>query len=381
MGTLLYIANQRLPTEKAHGLQIAKMCEAFADAGISVELLVPTRQNGSPDKIFDYYGVQKNFSVTTISSPDFYWPNTLDRFSFFIKQWIAARRLVRVALSKKPDIVYSRDEFSVFLASFYADRPRILFEAHTFSSRRKLYYRRFQKAGVNIIAISKGIRDAFIAFGYNPENIFVAHDGVDIEQFNIDQSRTESRALLKLPLDKKIILYAGHLYPWKGAHVLADASQSLDDQHLVIFVGGTEKDFTQYKKTSASSNSIFLGHQSHDRIPTYLRAADIVVLPNSGKEVISRLYTSPLKMFEYMASGTPIIASDLPSIREILTDRNAFFFTADDSKALGERIREVALNEPEGQRRARQALHDVQGYSWKNRASQILQYVGIPHEK
>ena len=58
---IIYLANVRLPTEKAHGIQIVKMCEAFAGLGLEVELVVPNRLNSIQDDIFDYYGVKKNF--------------------------------------------------------------------------------------------------------------------------------------------------------------------------------------------------------------------------------------------------------------------------------------------------------------------------------
>ena len=67
---LLYIANIRLPTEKAHGIQIMKMCEAFAHEGVNVELVVPRRFNVIKEDPFAYYGVGKNFTTTRIPSFD-----------------------------------------------------------------------------------------------------------------------------------------------------------------------------------------------------------------------------------------------------------------------------------------------------------------------
>lgn len=382
MSRLIYIANQRLPTEKAHGIQISKMCEAFADSGISVELVVPTRQNGNPQKVFEYYGIRRNFLATTVPSPDFYWPGVLDRVAFFIKQWMAAMRLVHTAMRRNADIIYSRDEFSIFLASFYSRRPLLVFEAHTFSARRKVYYRRFKRAGVKIVAISRGVRDAFVACGYNSEKVCIAHDGVDIQQFVVVKTKEECRNLLTLPQDKKLVLYTGHLYAWKGANVLLEAVRNFQEARdiVFVFVGGTGPDITDFKhrvKVMELNNVMIVGHVPHSMVPLYLRAADIVVLPNSGREAISQLYTSPLKMFEYMASGKPIIASDLPSIREVLTEGVAFFFRPDDPKDLARIIEEVASNASEAEKRSRQARQSVERYSWQMRASRITKFLGI----
>jgi len=372
---LLYIANQRLPTQKAYGLQISKMCEAFADEGVSVELLVPTRQNGDPKKIFGYYGVRKNFLVTTVASPDFYWPGVLDRVAFFVKQWIASVRLVRVAMLRGVDLLYSRDEFPIFLASFFSRHSRLCFEAHRYSSRRSLYYWRFRRMGVKVIAISNGIRDKFIEFGYDPKNVLVAHDGVDLQEFAITETKSECRLKVNFPSNKFIVLYAGALYDWKGAHILAEAVQNFDEGFLVAFVGGADDVIARYTKKYGRSNVLFLGRQSHEKIPAYIRAADCVILPNSGKYDISKLYTSPLKMFEYMASGTPIVASDLPSIREVLSENEAFFFEADNSKDLARTIQYALEHSTEAQQRASQARQLVESYTWQSRAKNIVAYL------
>lgn len=375
--SLLYIASQRLPTEKAYGLQIAKMCEAFGGAGVSLELLVATRRNSVARQIFEYYGIREAFKVTSMQTLDFYLPGVLDRVAFFVKQWISAIKLVRLAVSLGTDIIYSRDELPIYLASFYAKHPTLIFEAHKFSGRRRWYYQRFRKVGVKIVVISKGIKDRFVELGYPPEMVLVAHDGVDVGQFATNKTVVECRELLGLPQGKKIVLYAGHLYEWKGAHILAEAAKSLDDRCVVVFVGGTERDIDQYKKRYSNRvNLLFLGWQPHKEIPLYLKAADLLVLPNSGKEEISRIYTSPLKLFEYMASGKPIVASDLPSIREILTEETAFFARPDNPESLTAVINEVISNTSEGEERAKRALLESARYSWKARARTIMQFIG-----
>ena len=106
-----------------------------------------------------------------------------------------------------------------------------------------------------------------------------------------------------------------------------------------------------------------------------MKAADVLVLPNSGKEKISRIYTSPLKMFEYMAAGVPIVASDLPSIREVLSEKTAFLFEADDARDLAEKIEMVLENKEGAGERARKALKEVKKYNWEERAGKILDFV------
>lgn len=370
----MYIANLRLPTEKAYGIQIAKMCEAFAEQGVRVGLVMPTRRNPVTKNLFDYYPVKKNFQVIKLWSPDFYLPGTLDRIAVSVKDVISAIRLAFFAAFQREEIVYSRDELPLYLLSFF--RGDLVFEAHRYSSHRVWLYRRFRKAGVRVVVISTSIREKFLRLGFAEGQILLAPDGVDLAQFDIQGTKEECRTALSLPHDKVLALYTGHLYPWKGVGVLAEASKQLDQRYVVVIVGGTEHEVARYKNEYVDDAHImFLGWRPHRLMPLYLRAADMLVLPNSGKEDISRIYTSPLKMFEYMASGKPIIASDLPSIREVLSDETAFFTPPDNPTMLAQAIHMVASDIPESEKRAQQARIKVAGYSWLSRARHILRFI------
>src|SRR3989338_10823765 len=102
---LLYISNQRLPSEKSYGIQIAKMCEAFARACVEVTLLIPSRDNPIQETIFDYYGINKNFTVKKVSAPDFYFPGNLDKIAVNLKSFISALVLCWHARNHNADIV------------------------------------------------------------------------------------------------------------------------------------------------------------------------------------------------------------------------------------------------------------------------------------
>src|SRR3989338_2603983 len=98
---LVYVANLRLPTEKAYGIQITKTCEALADSGLEVTLISPKRKNPNiKENIFDYYSVKKIFSDKLVDAPDFYWPGILDKIAVAIKSFISAKALVREALKE-----------------------------------------------------------------------------------------------------------------------------------------------------------------------------------------------------------------------------------------------------------------------------------------
>lgn len=374
MKKLLYLSNLRLPTEKAYGIQIAKMCEAFVSEGLSVTLVYPFRKNNIKENIFSYYSVKENFKIKKIWVPDFYWPRKLDGVAVGIKSFISAVILSFYALFVKADIIYSRDEMPLYFLSFF--KSNLVFEAHRFSSKRKFFYRRFNKKGVKIVAISKAIKTDLVSLGYDPDKILIAHDGVDLEEFNIDISKEEARKKVGLPLDRRIVMYTGHLFKWKGADVLLEVARFAGNirigQSLFVFVGGMEYDIKKFReKSKGAENVLILGHRSHKEIPIFLKAADILVLPNSSKEEISSKYTSPLKLFEYMASGRPILASDILSIRAVLDDNNSYLFKADDPESMAKVLGLAIKNEEDAKIKANIALDKVKSFTWQKRANKI----------
>ncbi len=398
MKRLLYLSNLRLPTEKAYGIQIAKMCEAFAEAGVNVELVYPYRKNPIKADIFDYYSIKKIFKATKLPALDFYFFGAFDKTAVGLKSFISAVALVFYALFKKSDIIYSRDELVLFLLSFF--KKNLVFEAHRFSPKRSLFYNRFNNSGIKSVAISEAVKKGLVNAGFAPNNILVAPDGVDLILFDINISKESARVKVNLPDDKKIVLYSGHLFEWKGARILLETAKLISNfkfpaplgrgsfnkverqisnvgNILFVFIGGTEHDIKSFrKKAEGLDNVLILGHKPHSQIPTYLKAADVLVLPNSASDKISS-YTSPLKLFEYMASGRPIIASDLPSIREILNNQNSVLVKPDDPENMARGIGTILDDIASGDKLTQEARQDVENYTWQKRVEKIMNFVKL----
>jgi len=380
---IYYIANSRIPTEKAHGIQVIKMCEAFTSRGIDVKLVLPWRFNKIKQDPFEYYGVKKNFKIIRVPSldlillgiPKIGFLIQAATFGFFAMLYLWFK-------SKQEDIIYSRDEFSLWFLSFLG--RNLFWEAHTFPGSPQKYQRILKKIN-GLVAISHGLKKSFQAVGMAEEKILVAPDAVDLARFAVKESSQECRKKLSLPQDKKIVLYTGHLYKWKGADVLMESSEFLSENTLVYLVGGTEEDVASYKPSSraqaeglkAESYKLvtFVGHRSHKEIPYWLKAADVLVLPNSAKEKISAIYTSPLKLFEYMAGGKPIVASDLPSLREILNENTAVLVEPDNPEALAKGIEKVLKDGVLAGKIAQNAAEEAKNYTWEKRAQNILTFL------
>jgi len=361
---LIYIANSRIPTDKAHGIQIVKMCEAFAGAGLEVELLIPRRKNIISEDIFSYYPIKKSFSVRRLFTIDFV--GKIPRLGFLL-QSITFAYAVRKYLKQQPEaIVYSRDIFSLWAIRRLSRKG--IYEIHDLPSKLTKRHRTLFRRLV-FVAISNGLRKALLEMGIEDSRILVAPDGIDLELFRASATTEQARRQLNIPFGQKIVMYAGHLYRWKGVEILLEAARNSPEWFFYI-IGGTASDVYKYGHLAAegSNNIKFIGHRKYQEIPLYLQVADVLTLPNSGKQTVSRLYTSPLKLFEYLSTSKPILASDLPSIHEV-ADRftGVFYFQADDPISLTTELQKLKYQ--------MKYQRDLAPYSWINRAKNILTFV------
>jgi glycosyltransferase involved in cell wall biosynthesis len=170
------------------------------------------------------------------------------------------------------------------------------------------------------------------------------------------------------------------LYEGRGIDLLIEASLRLKDV-LFIVVGGMSRDIERYREMARvkdARNFVLTGFIPHVMVPAYLFAADVLVMPYTSRmtDVTGRVvagFTSPIKMFEYMASGRPIVATKLPPIEEVLEDgENAILVEPDNLTVLISGIQK-ALGEPElCDKLASRAASQVKSYTWKERALTLL---------
>ena len=126
----------------------------------------------------------------------------------------------------------------------------------------------------------------------------------------------------------------------------------------------------------SNKNLSFIPHQSHSELSQFYAKSDILILPDTAKNIWRKLYVSTNKLFEYMAACKPIIASDLPSIKEVVTDKHsALLFTPDDPKDLTEKINKLVNNEQLSNLLSRNAFNLVDNYTWKTKAKNMLDLI------
>ncbi len=386
---IFYIANIRFPTERAHGIQVAHMCSSFtsqmrgltqthtqidADEDLGVTLLVPDRKTIDTDP-FAYYGIERNFRIEKISVPDIV---RFGRIGFLIESlsfaYQAAKYIKKICVHLRlyprssAVLVYTREE----LPLLFLPRESTFYEAHQL--RRSYFFKQIIRRAKGIVAITQGLKNALVKMGIPAEKILVAHDGYDEKAFAVHVDKQEARKRLALPADKKIALYIGGLEAWKGAETLCKAAAFLaKDDILVAIIGGTGEEIKGFQMKYAAVR--FLGAHPYRELPVNQQAADVLVIPNSGRERISREFTSPLKLFAHMASGAPIVASRLPSLCEVLSDETAELVLPDDPQALAEGIRTALRDRAASAQKAKKAAEIVVEYSWDKRAQHVLAYI------
>jgi glycosyltransferase involved in cell wall biosynthesis len=380
---IVYLADIRFPLERANGIQTFETCHALASRGHEVTLVVrPDTARPARDP-FAFYGQPRAASLDIVRAPVPVAPLRRAAYLAFA---------TRAALSRRPDLIFTRDlgAAAALVRIPRAARAPVVYESHGYApevsralpqllagaptpskaklarlERREGRVWRRAEAYVTITAVlASELADRY---GSRPR-VAVVPDGVRLPR----DRQFEPRPLARPP----VVAYAGHLYPWKGVDVLVDALARLDGVRGLI-VGGHpgERDAARVAHR-ISSHAIgdrvtMAGLVAPGEVAAHLARADVLVLPNTSTSISER-YTSPLKLFEYMAAGRPVVVSDLPAIREVVSHgESAWVVPPGDPVALANGIAHVLGNESLARELARAAWHEAAHYSWARRAERL----------
>ncbi len=252
MTSMLYLANNRLPTEKAHGLQIVQMCEAFTEAGNEVTLVTAQRRTVTiQDRdIWDYYGVARCFAFRRLPCLDLIDRTPL-RFQIipFMVQTITYLMALSIwLLPRRADVYYTRDWLIGLLITITRPRARLVYEVHQkHHSRFGCWVERLLARRALLVPVTGHLADQMRALG--ARRILVEHDGIRLARFAHLPDRPTARAALglDLPPGAFVVGYVGRLQTMgmaKGLDTLIDgiaqaADQSGTDCYLLL-VGGPE---------------------------------------------------------------------------------------------------------------------------------------------
>lgn len=394
MPKLLYISMMRLPTEKAHGLQIVQNCEAFADAGYEVTLWVARRFNTvemrAVDDPYAYYGVNPNFKIRKIPCLDLFPLFAPDskgaQIAFYVQMLTYVIAMTIAVLFTSADIYYSRDEVLLAVLSRFKAKAKLAYEAHLFSPTKRganLQSQVIARVG-SVIAITPKLRkDLIEQRGANPDRIIVAHDGIRESRFANTPDKNSARQKIGWDESAFIVGFVGRLQMIgmdKGVGTLIEALAQVEGAYLAL-VGGPDDMAEQYRQLwiqlgKPESQFLYVGHVPPHEVPLYLSAFDVCAMPHPHTTQFA-FYTSPLKLFEYMASSSAIVASDLPAWSDVVTDgETALLVPPSDVSALQQAIQHLKDNPDLRAHLAQNAHKNVMAdYTWSARAEKILGHI------
>ena len=375
---LIYITNTRLPSEKANSYQSMQMCSSFSKYFDEVELWTGrgrnTKEMSEIKDVFEHYNIGESFLIRKffqfdsrilVNLSEFLWAN-LKGFVFSVNVCL---HLIKYRKSQEV-FIYTRIWHVLYVLRFFKRiglvDNKIYYESHKFSK----FLLRLLPITDGLIVINNYLKNLYKENTF--EKLCLAHDGVNIDEYK-DISSYQFQ-----PKKKECnVVYTGSLFLWKGVNILVDSLKYLPNNVKLIIVGGSAEylvDFKKYVKDSGQKSRVtIVPHIRNKDLLQYLEIADVLVLPNSAKDKIN-LYTSPIKMFEYMASKRPIVASGLPSIKEVLVhQKNALLFNADSEEDLAKKIQSVIIQD--GNNLVKSAYEEVKKYTWDGRAANIKNFI------
>ncbi|HEX3246753.1 MAG TPA: glycosyltransferase family 4 protein [Chloroflexota bacterium] len=392
MTSILYLSSVDLPHRKARAIQIVNTAHALARAGAWVTLVGGRRDPGDASSVLMPFGLQPHPRLRVVRVPIARPPAKLDRW--YTSTWQAsylgglALRAFRL-MRPLPDAIVVRDLRLAWLLCQLSRnvRQRLVYEVHDLSSLEAELRGESQEASRikdledfvfsrvgRVVCITSELKRLLAERNGRPaESIVVIPDGTNAP-------REEAGGVRR----REGVYYVGQLYPWKGVDTLIRAAVAYPQAEYVL-VGGTEEPgadepdiqrLTQLARDLGIAGRVrFTGWVPYRDVSRLLRDAAVTVIPLPDT-AFGRYFTSPLKLFDYMAAGAAIVSSDLPSLRDVLKNEcNALLVPPGDPSALAQAIQRLLSDESLAVRLGKQARLDVQRYSWDARAARLLDQV------
>jgi len=360
------------------------MCEGFQQEGFTPILIghqnpkfKESHVRGCLD-LFDYYGIEKPFAVRLMQFPFFRGsPKPLRIISLFVFAFYALIKAKRL----DPDLVYVRDHYTAFAGALL--KAPLIVEEHAPPLRKShIWLRQLYLRSSNLLAtvfISNALKGMYEDMGLlsicqSPS--IVAHDAAALSQ--IDPARSEKQSPDRVV--RRCVGYVGSLLPGRGVELILELAHALPDFTFRIIGGKIDGlDTASTASTTMPANVIWRGFVPPKDVPREFEEIDILLMPyqentSTHGGVLSSRWMSPLKMFEYMASNVPLIASDLSVLKEVLvSERNCILVPPEDVNSWANAILRLAQDHDLGIKLAQNAREDVvQTHNWASRARAII---------
>ncbi|MEG5172280.1 glycosyltransferase family 4 protein [Microcoleus sp. B3-D7] len=337
-----------------------------------VDLLFPFQPRKPDDKLAKIYNIQDKLKVADLPMP---WP--IDRWD---SKWTSSSTIVSkyylpIHLLKSTKIVHTRD-WNFVKAAVKNGIPAIYEQHHHENKQFEPEIVRNPLLQISV-TVADTVRDSMILNGMPPEKVITLHNGFN-HLFLARQTEAALKWRQQLIEDERqyLAVYAGGLYPFKGVDILVDVAKELPLVQFAI-AGGDSSQVTAYQQLAKSkqvNNIKFLGYLPQNQLASLLQAADVLTHPHCLTEAAT--FTSPLKFFDYMASGTPIVATEIASLMEFKSGNiAATWCEPDNPHQFAQSIRDCLTKYPRKSEGYAETMDFVKQFSWENRIERILSYV------
>lgn len=378
---LAYVSPSLLPSRSANSVHVMQQCDALGKVGIDVTLFAKraTRTGDLRTELCRAYGIDLDrVKLSTVYTP---WSRANNIT-------IALLAAFRFLFGGGFDAVLSRNLFASFLLAFISRKP-LLIEVHQIEKGFRGWMQRMacRRSGVTVVVISERLgRDLRCWVGDGTAQIRVLHDAAPetLALPTDEERRLWRRELLADPSDREKFVcgYVGHLYPGRGIEIIDALARGCPDV-LFLVIGGNEGDVAARRQQNALPNLRFLGHVPHPLARRAMSAVNLLLMPYQESVSIgldghdTGRWMSPMKMFEYMSSGTAFVASDLPVLREVLRDGDNAILVPPTSVEAWRRSILALRDDPELRLSlARRAYADYRdNYTWRRRAQRIVAFL------
>ncbi len=368
---ILYVTASPVPSLAANSVHVVKMAQAIKNLGYDTTLLSPVYKNNTDSNhgysLYEVYGVPGNFTHKKISVPSVKGGMLFHAF-----------RTALYAKVSRTDVVFSRCLICAWVCTLFG--VKTIFERHDVVNQQspkvqKIFDKLLKSPNLlKIILISQALKNHFINnYNVDKDLFVVCPDGADPIADNI-------LPIENLNGDKRPLAgYIGHLYTGRGIDIIVEMAQKMKNVDFLI-IGGKPDDVEYWTENTKNVENIkFHGHIPHSQTTSYLLSFDFLLAPYQEKVIVSggentAKWMSPLKIFEYMSAGKPILCSDLPVLKEVLEDRkNSMLCTPDDSDDWCSKLGYLIDDKDFSKNIGAAALNDFSTkYTWKQRAAMIL---------
>ena len=365
------VTTSKIPSKTANSIQVMKVCQAYRELGHDVILFVPGTKKASWAEISKNFGIKIEFPIKYIKS--FRVFRRYD-FSIFIAFYLMFNSF---------DLVHTWLPQIALLAGML--KIPYIMELHGLPTgkfgpylHKKLFFSDHKK---RFLCITKALRALFeqeYDFKFRDSELVIAPNGVSLDPYTTNIKVDELRSEFGL-LDQFSAVYTGHLYQGRGMTLLVELAKIMQDVQF-LWVGGREEDVQYWKNVVQKlgiKNLKLTGFVNNDEIPSYQLLGDVLLMPyeniiagSSGGNSVE--FCSPMKMFEYMAAGKPIISSNLPILHEVLNEKNAIFCDFDKVDQWVNAINQLRLNPKLASKIGKKAKQDVEQFTWIMRTKNSL---------